>query len=279
MRSRITERPLQHVSPDKRRERQQQGYPELVAKHSNAVARMGVVAVMLRLAIGHRMTRVHPVASVAAVVGLLVSVRGGLVRCTLCGVHLGPLLLLTLDGAAGRKGNSAGRVVLRNRCARHLPEQHQSCRIPHGYWSRSSVIGIRTVLFSGGPRRESTCAVQRGRATFRPMRRLLAAVTATWMLGAAFAPAVLGTNCDPAAPHGCCQNVGSGVPAASLVGYSLSCACDELRTAPPAPATVPERLTTPAPIAVLVGIVAILPNLDSDSRPELPRAPRDRPVV
>ena len=122
MRSRITERPLQHVSPDKRRERQQQGHPELVAKHSNAVARMGVVAVMLRLAIGHRMTRVHPVASVAAVVGLLVSVRGGLVRCTLRGVHLGPLLLLT--------------------------SEHQSCRIPHGYWSRSSVKGIRTVLFT-----------------------------------------------------------------------------------------------------------------------------------
>src|SRR2546422_9686766 len=75
MRSRITERPLQHVSPDKRRERQQQGHPELVAKHSNAVAGMGVVAVMLRVAIGHGMTRVHLMASVGAVVGLLVSVR------------------------------------------------------------------------------------------------------------------------------------------------------------------------------------------------------------
>jgi len=47
---------------------------------------------------------------------------------------------------------------------------------------------------------------------------------------------------------------------------------------PPAPATVPERLTTPPPIAVLVGIVAILPNLDSDSRFELQRAPADLPV-
>ena len=129
MRSRITERPLQHVSPDKRRERQQQGHPELVAKHSNAVAGMGVVAVMLRVAIGHGMTRVHLMASVVAVVGLLVSVRCRLVRCRLCGVHLGPLLLLTPD-------------------RRYLPEQHQSCRIPHGYWSRSSVKGIRTVLFT-----------------------------------------------------------------------------------------------------------------------------------
>jgi|SRR5439155_22956474 len=109
------------------------------------------------------------------------------------------------------------------------------------------------------------------------MRRLLAALTATWMLGGAFAPALLASSCDPAAPHGCCQNAGSGVPTALLAGCTVSCACDELRTAPAAPATVLERLTAPAPIALLVGIVPVPPSSNSDSCVELQPRPPDLP--
>src|SRR5205807_5193735 len=84
----------------------------------------------------------------------------------------------------------------------------------------------------------------------RPMRRLLAALSSIWLLVGGLAPAVLATACDPIAPHACCASDRSVAPAAQIAGCAPCCACDELRSAPSAPATVPERLSAPGPVAV-----------------------------
>jgi hypothetical protein len=44
MRSRVPERPLEHVPQDQDRERQEQGYNELVAKYRRGVTRVTVVS-------------------------------------------------------------------------------------------------------------------------------------------------------------------------------------------------------------------------------------------
>src|SRR5713226_609097 len=100
------------------------------------------------------------------------------------------------------------------------------------------------------------------------MRRLLAALSATWMLVGAFAPAVLAASCDRPAPNACCESGRSGAPGAQIAGCAPCCACDELRSAPSAPATVPERLSAPAPVAVLTSIAAALRSEEHTS--ELP---------
>jgi len=109
------------------------------------------------------------------------------------------------------------------------------------------------------------------------MRRLLAALSATWMLFGAFAPAVLAASCDRPAPHACCESGRSGAPGAQIAGCIPCCACDELRTAPSAPATVPERLLAPGPVAVVISVVPALPvssgALSVDIQPRPPDLP------
>jgi hypothetical protein len=127
------------------------------------------------------------------------------------------------------------------------------------------------------PRRESSCALRAASAAFRAMRWLFAALTATSILGWVFAPALLAPNCNPAALHGCCDSMGSAAPSPSVAGESLSCACDELRTAPVAAATVPDRLTMQAPMTLCVGIVRVLLRSNSDwqleVQPQFPDLP------
>ena len=111
----------------------------------------------------------------------------------------------------------------------------------------------------------------------RQMRRLLAALSATWMLVGAFAPAVLAASCDRPAPNACCDSGRSGTPGAQIAGCAPCCACDELRTAPSAPATVPERLSAQGPVAVLTSVVPALPvsngALGANLQPQPPNLP------
>src|SRR5713101_224363 len=108
-------------------------------------------------------------------------------------------------------------------------------------------------------RARSACATGGERARFPAMQRLLAALSATWMLVGAFAPAVLAASCDRPAPNACCESGRFGAPGAEIAGCAPCCACDELRTAPSAPATVPERLSAPGTVAVLTSVVPALP--------------------
>ena len=108
----------------------------------------------------------------------------------------------------------------------------------------------------------------------RPMRRLFAALSTTWMLLGAFAPAVLAASCDRPASTACCESSRPGAQGAQIACCAPRCACDEFRMAPSSPVAVPERRSAPAPFAILTSLVAALPvrnlGLEGDLQPRPP---------
>ena len=111
-----------------------------------------------------------------------------------------------------------------------------------------------------------------------PMRRLLSALSAIWTLVGAFAPAALAVSCDQPERNACCEASRSGGSGAQIAGCAPCCACNELRTAPLAPVTAPERLSSSAAVAIVTTAVAALPvpnrGLGVELLPRAPELPR-----